>query len=85
MGNLLQFYSIYIFYIDKRRDKNPDFYDGAKSVLQTLQTICLHYENELRAEKTLCKDDQRSDILAQMADNLHHIAYLKPETFWQAA
>lgn len=71
--------------IDARHDKNPDFYDGVKSALLTLQSICLRYEKELLAEKEHCEDLHRTAKLTQMAENLHHIAYEKPTTFWQAA
>ncbi len=70
---------------EKLRSGNPDFYDAVKSAMQTLQTICLRYRQEILNQKDLCKDTQRLKELSNMADNLEEIAYRTPKSFWQAA
>ncbi len=70
---------------DRSRSKNPDFYDGIKSALTTLQNICLRYQKELDEEVKSCTNPVRISQLKQMSANLEHIAWHKPETFWQAA
>lgn len=67
------------------RHKNPDFYDAIKSAMQTLQSICLRYQKELLTEIERCKDPVRYQELTSMAENIYHIAYHAPKTFWQAA
>lgn len=75
---------------ENRQEQNPDFYDAIKSALLTLQSICLRYHNELLQEiKELSATNQYPDAiriarLTQMAENMMHIAYEKPNTFWQA-
>lgn len=68
----------------EKRDGNPDFYDGIASALATLQTLCLHYHKELLDEQDSCSDPDRRRLLSCMAENLEHIAYHRPDTFWQA-
>lgn len=70
---------------ESSRPKNPDFYDAVKSALITLQNICLRYRDELSEAAEQCADPQRISSLRKMSDNLEHIAWKKPETFWQAA
>lgn len=70
---------------DRLHSQNPDFYDAIKSIMQTLQAICLRYRKEILAEKELCKDNQRFKELSYMADNLEEIACRIPKSFWQAA
>ena len=70
---------------EELRFANPDFYDAVKSIMQTLQTICLRYRKEILAKSELCKDTQRLWELSHMADNLEEIAYQAPKSFWQAA
>lgn len=70
---------------EELRSQNPDFYDAVKSVMQTLQTICLRYREEILDKIELCTDAQRRQELTAMADNLDKIAYHTPKSFWQAA
>lgn len=70
---------------DQLHSQNPDFYDAVKSIMQTLQAICLRYHKELSDQKSLCKDSKRRQELSAMADNLKEIAYNTPNSFWQAA
>lgn len=70
---------------EKLRSGNPDFYDAVKSAMQTLQTICLRYRQEILNQKDLCKDTQRLKELSNMAGNLEEIACRTPKSFWQAA
>lgn len=69
----------------KQREKNCDFYDAIKDALLILQSLCLRYAKEIRAEKEICTEIKRVKQLSMMADNLEHIAYYAPDTFWQAA
>lgn len=71
--------------IEKKRSLHPDFYDSIKDALLLLQSLCLQYEEELKDECKKCRDTERSYALSQMAENMHHIAFHKPDTFWQAA
>lgn len=64
---------------------NQDFFEGIKAALITLRSVCLQYEKELLDEKEHCTDSRRHLVLSQMAENMRHIAYHKPDTFWQAA
>ncbi len=70
---------------DELRSQNPDFYDAVKAVMQTLQTICLRYREEILDKIKLCTDTKRHQELTAMADNLDKIAYHTPKSFWQAA
>lgn len=67
------------------RDNNPAFYDAVRDALVTLQSLCLRYQKEILAEKAVCTDKARAELLSVMAGNLEHIAYHTPGTFWQAA
>lgn len=69
----------------KLRSKNPDFCDAVQSALQTLQSVCLRYHQELLEKEQTCTDKSRARQLAAMADNMEHISHHAPETFWQAA
>ncbi len=64
---------------------HPDFFEGIKDALILLRNVCLQYAKELLTEKSRCTDERRARELSQMAENMEHIAYHKPDTFWQAA
>lgn len=70
--------------IEAKRVNNPDFYDSVKSALLTLRKICLRYKSDILHISKTCTDTYRNEILLKMSSNLEHIAYNKPDTFWQA-
>lgn len=71
-----------IFEVDSKNSN--DFYSSLKSVLVSLQKVCLRYADECKKLAQNCLSASREKELTQMYHNLQHIAYHKPDTFWQA-
>lgn len=67
-----------------QKEKNISFYLALEGVLTLLQKICLNYAAQCRQLSEQCNDHMYRQRLHEMEENLCHIAYYPPQTFWQA-